>query len=590
MMLRAFSKSPMISLPFLRFFARKTPKSSLGPKTSLKSKLESAKAAEIEKPKASPSKGAIDVGENEMKKFKKKFPEVDLEKRSKQRLKFFTSADKFSTHYLDTVPLPKKVTTQIRRVFAKYTSVKVRALGVDYMKLYQALHAVEKPVDLSKLQEEMALKGKSIAFLPTQELLKETPTLLYQITKKRGNTEKLESSPKEKKNENEEKKEEAPKGDEYKPNKHQIQLEYDQNYTVAYLSRKFPSDYASSVKVFSELSNRLPDFIPTNFLSVGSMLGAHNLGFHTAFDPQSEFSYFLVEPNPFLRRLCRYLMEPYNTENTKVHFASSLVELPPRTPFHFSVVTLSRLLFEATSPMEAVRLLETAWERVAKGGLLVIFQPGSPRGFRMIHDTREWFRNEKKEGTWRFVAPCSHNGVCPLSKKADWWCNFEQKAERYQKEVLPGKKTKNFDYERFSYIVILKESQDEKSDPVPKKDVAAESFKWSRVIRPAIKRSGHAIMDLCTPEGEFKRLIVSRSDGQKAGWRRAKKIKWGDQWNYSLVKAEKPKRAWKVALNQRKKLKKKLKQEINHANEEKVAYNKENMSQDQNESKESPSL
>jgi len=59
-----------------------------------------------------------------------------------------------------------------------------------------------------------------------------------------------------------------------------------------------------------------------------------------------------------------------------------------------------------------------------------------------------------------------------------------------------------------------------------------ESFFWPRIIRPNIKKQKHILTDLCTPEGTFERRIVAKSHGIEGGYRKAKKVKWGDLWYF----------------------------------------------------------
>ncbi|GMH39551.1 hypothetical protein BSKO_07449 [Bryopsis sp. KO-2023] len=74
----------------------------------------------------------------------------------------------------------------------------------------------------------------------------------------------------------------------------------------------------------------------------------------------------------------------------------------------------------------------------------------------------------------------------------------------------------------------------------------AAASRWSRVIRPPRRRSGHVILDVCTSscgsqsgplanqKGKLQRHIVARSDMKsfmgRAGFRMAKKSRWGDLW------------------------------------------------------------
>jgi ribosomal protein RSM22 (predicted rRNA methylase) len=58
-----------------------------------------------------------------------------------------------------------------------------------------------------------------------------------------------------------------------------------------------------------------------------------------------------------------------------------------------------------------------------------------------------------------------------------------------------------------------------------------KSYFWPRVLRPAIRKDKHIIMDLCTENG-MERRIIAKSHGLQGGYRLAKKVKWGDLWYF----------------------------------------------------------
>jgi len=47
------------------------------------------------------------------------------------------------------------------------------------------------------------------------------------------------------------------------------------------------------------------------------------------------------------------------------------------------------------------------------------------------------------------------------------------------------------------------------------------------MVREPLKRSGHVIMDACTPSGQLQRTIISKSDGRLL-YKEARKTSWGD--------------------------------------------------------------
>lgn len=59
-----------------------------------------------------------------------------------------------------------------------------------------------------------------------------------------------------------------------------------------------------------------------------------------------------------------------------------------------------------------------------------------------------------------------------------------------------------------------------------------KSFFWPRLIRPVYKKQRHSIVDLCNTEGHIERRIIAKSHGAEGGYRKVKKLKWGDLWYF----------------------------------------------------------
>jgi hypothetical protein len=57
----------------------------------------------------------------------------------------------------------------------------------------------------------------------------------------------------------------------------------------------------------------------------------------------------------------------------------------------------------------------------------------------------------------------------------------------------------------------------------------------ARVITPPIKKTGHVVMDLCTPMGSWARHVWSKSKSGTLGYTAARKSHWGDMWPLPLT-------------------------------------------------------
>lgn len=178
---------------------------------------------------------------------------------------------------------------------------------------------------------------------------------------------------------------------------------------------------------------------------------------------------------------------------------------------------------------DRIAILNDLWSKVRPGGFFVVVEPGSPMGFRFINDTRTMFLKLSREEA-NIVAPCPHQKECPLAKKAKVWCNFEQKFERYPKNVLAKEPAEHMDkVGHYSYLII-------KKGPILTSSLLAEtpqekSLFWPRMIRPSMIRKGHVVMDVCNAMGEFERKTISKCFNEDdMQYKHARKLQWGDLW------------------------------------------------------------
>lgn len=171
-------------------------------------------------------------------------------------------------------------------------------------------------------------------------------------------------------------------------------------------------------------------------------------------------------------------------------------------------------------------ILESLWQKVSLDGIFVVVETGTPRGYRFIHDVRRWILQKSREEAF-IVAPCPHHNKCPLSDKGAW-CHFDQPMGVLPNSVFPKlPKEETIFYEKFSYLIVKKGKIEFKNYDKPYQ----RSFKWSRILRPVMKKSKHKILDVCNPEGELERIIVARSHEGNT-YKECKKLKWGDLWRF----------------------------------------------------------
>ncbi|KAF8249738.1 hypothetical protein K440DRAFT_582117, partial [Wilcoxina mikolae CBS 423.85] len=213
-----------------------------------------------------------------------------------------------------------------------------------------------------------------------------------------------------------------------------------------------------------------------------------------------------------------------------------------------------------------------------KGGVLLLIEKGTPRGFEAIAGARQNLlkhnistpdsqfipltesddistpRSPKEIAS--IVAPCTNHQECPMfisgpkkSSRRDY-CSFIQRYERpgYMQRVLKAK-ARNHEDLQYSYVavrrgidvtkqetpVITPKIEDFDTSVVPPKSpysmpqLRTYAYTLPRAVFPPIKRKGHVILDLCTSMGKIERWTVPKSYG-KIPYRDARKSQWGDLW------------------------------------------------------------
>ncbi len=272
---------------------------------------------------------------------------------------------------------------------------------------------------------------------------------------------------------------------------------------AAYLAVRLPATYAVNWNVFSEVQRLSPDTNVETILDLGAGPGAAVLaaayvfpGLRQATLVESDTAWLnlgkriaLQQPHSLLRQ-ARWIRQDLRAElDCSAH----------------DLVVISYSLGELAAP-DANALLRRAWRLATE--FLVIVEPGTPRGFAVVHAARSALIAESAG----ILAPCPHGEACPMAAAGDW-CHFAQRVPRTSLHRQLKGAALGFEDEKFSYVVAARRS------------TAAAS---SRIVRHPQKRSGHVQITLCTRHG-LETRTVSRSQGED--YRRARQADWGGTWS-----------------------------------------------------------
>jgi ribosomal protein RSM22 (predicted rRNA methylase) len=419
--------------------------------------------------------------------------------------------------------IPENIQLAAQKVFSKHVTSDIRHWTRKYLLNYSQNHACEPPIDLSNLPDDRQL------FANSEELNIKTKLFAALNNKDKAKT-KEEKSKKEKEDGV------IDIGEEKKLNKDKeivnpIKVEYKPAQCVAYLNSRMPYTYHVAKRISLELSKRLPDFKPNSVLDYGAGLGSSIWAAHDVYTDANRLA--AVEPNRDMRRLGRFLTS-VSKLNKEILWLESLTMVPGTGTERgkFDLIFLSYVLQELPTAKLRLMLLDTLFSRLQENGVLVVIEPGSPKGFRFINDLREWVIAKSRDEA-SIIAPCPHHMQCPLAAKKDDWCHFSQLSYKWDKSILPRpSKEKQLNNEKFCYLAIKKGKTANViyNDENETTNDAEKSFFWERLLRPVIKKHQHSILDMCTTQGRFERRIVAKSHGTIGGYKTSKKLNWGDLW------------------------------------------------------------
>ncbi|KAI5080638.1 hypothetical protein GOP47_0003821 [Adiantum capillus-veneris] len=285
---------------------------------------------------------------------------------------------------------------------------------------------------------------------------------------------------------------------------------YRQRDTCAYVAARMPAVYSAVYRVLSEISNRLPEFKPQKILDYGSGPGTAIWAMCEVWPRQIEHMN-IVEPSEAMSFARRTLYQGIKTQLPKIKnfksFDGFVSEVRPAEREH-NLVIASYALGELHTQEERISVARQLWGLTTD--MLVIIEPGHPRGSSIVRDIRSHILCMENKKLWRHskkhkageedemplteqgkkigafvVAPCAHDGTCPLDGSGKY-CHFTQRLERCRSQLLykspRGKSLRGYEDEKFSYVVLRRGCRPRIEWPLDRVDPDAfdESKKKSR--------------------------------------------------------------------------------------------------------------
>ena len=263
---------------------------------------------------------------------------------------------------------------------------------------------------------------------------------------------------------------------------------------IAYTISRMPSTYCA---VYSALSHSLKNYDKNikNVIDIGAGTGAATWAVSNVLDVEK---ITCLEREKAMRDIGKKLMhqninnvewKEFDLVADKIHEKADLV--------------ITSYVINELSQLDREKAILKMWE--ATEGLLVITEPGTPEGFKHILEAREILLAQNAN----IIAPCAHQGKCPINPEEDW-CSFYVRVARSGMHRQAKKGELGYEDEKFSYIAFSKE-------PV--------SINANRILRHPQINSGYVKVKLCTQKG-IEEKTFSKKD--KDIYKKVKKLDAGD--------------------------------------------------------------
>lgn len=274
---------------------------------------------------------------------------------------------------------------------------------------------------------------------------------------------------------------------------------------AAYAVARLPATYAASLKSLA-MARAHCDLAPRSLLDVGAGSGA---AAHAA-----------VVTYPSLATATLVDAHEGMLATAKALAASA----PPLARARFLRADLTRLggvepadlvtASYALNEVEADRTDEAALRLFGLAlGLLVIVEPGTPRGFAVIARARAALIAAGAT----VVAPCPHGSSCPVVTPD--WCHFSVRLPRLRAHKAAKRAEAPFEDEPFSCLVVAKAG-------------VSVNAAAARILRAPIRLKPETRYRLCATGGAADRIVPARD---RAAAKIARRLEWGDAWPADLA-------------------------------------------------------
>lgn len=264
---------------------------------------------------------------------------------------------------------------------------------------------------------------------------------------------------------------------------------------LAYALARLPATYAANAAVFAEAQRVAPGFAPGSLLDAGCGPGGGSWAARAAWPTLRDIRW-LDASAPFLDLAGRLAGGDLSASVERRDLTAG--------PFPASDLVLASYALAEIAPVAQAGVVGSLWDATA--GILALVEPGTPAGYARILAAR----GRLIAAGARILAPCPHEGACPLIGTD--WCHFNVRLPRSRDHRLAKSAEASFEDEKFAYLLAARP------------DVAPHVASARVLARPRAGKPG-IDLKLCTPQGLEQRFVPRRD---KAAHARARRLDWGD--------------------------------------------------------------
>lgn len=263
---------------------------------------------------------------------------------------------------------------------------------------------------------------------------------------------------------------------------------------IAYAISRMPATYCAVYSSLSQTLKKYKNEIKTVY-DIGAGTGSATWAIQELLQPQK---ITCLEYEKEMLKIGERLMKKTETKASWEQFDITKDCFQEKADLVISSYMLNEL--EESSRKNAIQKM---WE--ATSGLLLLIEPGTPKGFKHILEAREILLQQNAN----IVAPCTHNGKCEISQ--DDWCSFYVRVARSGIHRQAKNGTLGYEDEKFSYIAVSREPAFENGQ--------------ARILRHPQIGQGHVKVKVCTQNGIQEKTFTKKD---KEAYKKVRKLDAGE--------------------------------------------------------------